>query len=159
MGTEIERKFLIKNDNWKAHVSETHIIKQGYLQTGLELSQKSSVRIRISNKQANINIKSAALSTIRQEFEYDIPLHDAEQMLKTLCGDVVIEKIRYHVRHQSHLWEIDIFSGENAGLKMAEIELGALDEAFAKPDWLGEEVSDDGRYYNNSLISRPYSKW
>ena len=89
MGIEIERKFLISNDEWKAHVTETHVIKQGYLQSGLDKSQKSSVRIRISNKLANINVKSVELTAVRQEFEYDIPLHDAEQMLATLCSDVV----------------------------------------------------------------------
>ena len=83
MGIEIERKFLMKNDDWKAHVTETHLIKQGYLQSGLDPSQKSSVRIRISNKQANINVKSAELSAVRQEYEYDIPLHDAEPVSYT----------------------------------------------------------------------------
>lgn len=159
MGTEIERKFLIKSDEWKKYVTETHIIKQGYLQSGLEASQKSSVRIRISNKTANINVKSAELSMVRQEFEYDIPLHDAEEMLRTLCADVVIEKTRYYVPYNSHLWEIDIFDGENKGLQMAEIELGDLDEAFEKPDWLGDEVSHDKHYYNNYLIKNPYNKW
>jgi len=159
MATEIERKFLIKNDAWKAHVSETHVIRQGYLQSGLYASQKSSVRVRISNKQANINIKSAELSAIRQEFEYAIPLHDAEEMLRTLCNEAIIEKTRYYVPYESHLWEIDIFSGENAGLQMAEIELERIDEAFSRPDWLGPEVSHDKRYYNNYLIKHPYCNW
>lgn len=159
MGTEIERKFLLKNDDWKAHVTETHIIKQGYLQSGLDPSQKSSVRIRISNKQANINVKSAELSVVRQEFEYDIPLHDAEQMLMTLCGGLVIEKTRFYVPYESHLWELDVFTGENKGLEMAEVELSQLDEHFERPDWLGPEVSHDGRYYNNYLIKKPYSRW
>ena len=159
MGTEIERKFLIKNDDWKAHVTETHVIKQGYLQSGLDPSQKSSVRIRISNKQANINVKSAELSTVRQEFEYDIPLHDAEQMLMTLCREPVIEKTRYYVPYESHLWEVDVFSGNNAGLEMAEVELSRLEEHFEKPDWLGAEVSHDKRYYNNYLINNPYRTW
>ncbi len=159
MGTEIERKFLLKTDEWKAHVTETHLIKQGYLQTGLDVLQKSSVRIRISNKLANINIKSAELSSVRQEFEYNIPLHDAEQMLKTLCNDGFIEKTRYYVPYDSHLWEIDIFTGDNEGLQMAEIELGSLDEHFKKPDWIGDEVSHDEHYYNNYLIKNPYYKW
>jgi len=159
MGIEIERKFLLKNDDWKAHVTETHVIKQGYLQSGLDKSQKSSVRIRISNKQANINVKSVELTAIRQEFEYDIPLHDAEQMLRTLCNDVVIEKTRYYVPYESHLWEIDVFEGPNAGLKMAEIELGSLDEHFEKPDWLGPEVSHDERYYNIYLLKTPFQQW
>ena len=159
MGIEIERKFLMKSDEWKVHVTETHVIKQGYLQSGMDTTQQSSVRIRISNKQANINVKSAELSAVRQEFEYEIPLHDAEQMLRTLCGGVVIEKTRFYVPYESHLWEIDIFSGENTGLQMAEVELGSLDEHFEKPDWLGPEVSHDERYYNNYLIKNPYHKW
>ena len=159
MGTEIERKFLMKNDEWKVHVTETHVIKQGYLQSGLDASQKSSVRVRISNKTANINIKSAELSAVRQEYEYEIPLHDAEEMLRTLCNGAVIEKTRYYVPYESHLWEIDVFSGDNEGLQMAEIELGSLDEHFEKPDWLGSEVSHDGRYYNNYLVKNPYCKW
>ncbi len=159
MATEIERKFLVKNDEWKVHVTETHFIKQGYLQSGLDTSQQSSVRVRISNKTANINIKSAELSAVRQEFEYEIPLHDAEQMLRTLCNDVVIEKTRFYVPYGSHLWEIDVFAGDNAGLQMAEVELGDLGEHFEKPDWLGPEVSHDGRYYNNYLIKNPYYQW
>jgi adenylate cyclase len=159
MGIEIERKFLLENDEWKAHVTETHVIKQGYLQSGLDKTQKSSVRIRISNKLANINVKSAELSAIRQEYEYAIPLHDAEQMLTTLCGDLVIEKTRFYVPYGPHLWEVDVFSGENTGLEMAEIELNSLEEHFEKPAWLGQEVTRDGRYYNNSLIKNPYCKW
>lgn len=159
MGTEIERKFLIKNDDWKAHVTETHVIKQGYLQSGLDATQRSSLRIRISNKLANINVKSAERSTVRQEFEYDIPLHDAEQMLKTLCIGPVIEKTRFYVPYGSHLWEVDVFSGMNAGLEIAEVELGDLDEHFERPDWLGSEVSLDERYYNNYLVKMPYREW
>jgi len=159
MGTEIERKFLMKNDDWKAHVTETHVIKQGYLQSGLDSSQKSSVRIRISNKQANINVKSAELSAVRQEYEYSIPLHDAEQMLLTLCSGLVIEKTRFYVPYESHLWEVDVFSGDNKGLEMAEVELSRLDEDFARPDWLGPEVSHDERYYNNYLVNKPYNNW
>jgi len=159
MGIEIERKYLLKSDEWKLHVTETHVIKQGYLQSGLEAEQKSSVRVRISNKTANINIKSAALSAIRQEFESEIPLYDAEEILRTLCGGLVIEKTRYCVPYGDHLWEVDVFSGENNGLQMAEIELGSLDEPYEKPDWIGAEVSHDGRYYNNYLIKNPYYKW
>lgn len=159
MGVEIERKFLLKNDEWKAHVTETHVIKQGYLQNGMDKSQKSSVRVRISNKSANINVKSAELSAIRQEYEYDIPLHDAEQMLTTLCSGNIIEKTRFYVPYGSHLWEVDVFSGENAGLEMVEIELSSLGEHFEKPAWLGAEVTHDERYYNNSMVKNPYYKW
>lgn len=159
MGIEIERKFLLKNDGWKSLVTETHKIKQGYLQSGLEASQKSSVRIRISDQKANINVKSVDLTMVRQEFEYAIPLNDAEQMLATLCGDVVVEKTRYHVPYASHLWEVDIFKGQNAGLQMAEIELNAIDESFEIPDWIGEEVTKDRRYYNIYLLKTPFKLW
>ena len=96
---------------------------------------------------------------VRQEFEYDIPLHDAEEMLATLCSGVVIEKIRYYVPFAHHLWEIDVFEGANAGLVVAEIELGSVDEPFEKPDWIGDEVSEDKRYYNIYLLKSPYSMW
>ena len=159
MAIEIERKFLLKNDDWKSLVTKTHVIKQGYLQSGLEASQKSSVRIRISNQQANINIKSIDLIMVRQEFEYAIPLDDAQQMLATLCGDVVVEKTRYHVPFGNHLWEVDVFEGENAGLQMAEIELSDIEETFEKPDWIGQDVSEDERYYNIYLLKNPYNQW
>lgn len=159
MAIEIERKFLLKNDNWKSQVTKTLAIKQGYLQSGLNKSQKSSVRIRISNEQANINIKSVDLIMLRQEFEYAIPLADAQQMLSTLCDDVVVEKTRYHVPYASHLWEVDIFTGENDGLQMAEIELASIDESFELPDWIGEEVTNDERYYNIYLLKHPYKQW
>ena len=159
MAIEIERKFLLKNDDWKPLVTETHVIKQGYLQSGLEASQKSSVRIRISDDEANINIKSVDLTMIRQEFEYPIPLADAKQMLSTLCDANHITKTRYHVPYGSHLWEIDIFDGANEGLQFAEIELKHVDEDFEMPDWIAEEVSDDKRYYNISLINNPYNMW
>jgi len=159
MGIEIERKFLLKNDDWKQAVSETHIIRQGYLQSGLEESQKSSVRIRISNKQASINVKSVQLTMMRQEYEYEIPLHDAEEMLATLCTGSIIEKTRYYVPHASHLWEIDVFAGDNAGLEIAEVELTSLGEQVELPAWAGEEVSDDERYYNIYLLRHPYRQW
>ncbi len=159
MGIEIERKFLLNNEDWKSLVSKTCVIKQGYLQSGLESSQKSSVRIRISNERANINIKSVDLIMVRQEYEYEIPLADAEEMLNTLCGDVVIEKTRHYVPYASHIWEVDVFAGENTGLQMAEIELGSEDEAFEIPDWIGEEVTNDERYYNIHLLKAPYKVW
>ncbi len=159
MGIEIERKFLLKNDDWKQLVTQTYIIKQGYLQSGLDPSQQSSVRIRISNKQANINIKSVDLAMVRQEFEYDIPLQDAEQMLKTLCGDLMVTKTRYHVPYASHLWEVAVFDGANTGLQMAEIELSHIDETFDIPEWIGDEVTEDNRYYNIYLLKHPYNVW
>ncbi len=158
MGIEIERKFLLKNDDWKQQISQTYIIKQGYLQSGLDPSQKSSVRIRISNKEANINIKSVDLKMVRQEFEYNIPLHDAEQIMNTLCGEV-ISKTRHHVSYGEHLWEVDVFDGDNLGLQMAEIELKHIDETFKIPDWIGDEVTEDERYYNIYLLRQPYRLW
>lgn len=159
MAVEIERKFLLKNDGWKAQVTKTLHLKQGYLQSGLEKSQQSSVRIRISDHQANINIKSVDLSMVRQEFEYPIPLADAEQMLATLCDTGSVEKTRYHVPYGNHLWEVDIFSGDNEGLQMAEVELSAVDEDFKLPEWIGDEVTEDKRYYNIYLLKHPYKQW
>jgi adenylate cyclase len=159
MGIEIERKFLLKNEDWTSLVTESRVIKQGYLQTGMEAAQKSSVRIRISNDDANINIKSLDLSIVRQEYEYSIPLDDAEEMMATLCGDTVIEKTRYHVPYGSHLWEVDIFEGDNDGLQVAEVELGSEDESFEKPDWVADEVTDDRRYYNICLLKHPFKLW
>jgi adenylate cyclase len=159
MAIEIERKFLLKNDDWKPLVTKTHAIKQGYLQSGLEPLHQSSVRIRISDDKADINIKSVDLTMIRQEFEYEIPLADAEQLLATLCDANDIVKTRYHVPYASHVWEIDIFEGANEGLQIAEIELDHIDEDFEIPGWIAEEVSDDERYYNIYLINTPYKLW
>ncbi|PCI11849.1 MAG: adenylate cyclase [Thiotrichales bacterium] len=121
MAIEIERKFLLKNDNWKSLVTNTLVIKQGYLQSGVNESHKASVRIRISNDDANINIKSINRTMVRQEYEYSIPLTDAKQMLATLCDEVIITKTRYHVPYKSHLWEVDIFEGCNFNGRMEPI--------------------------------------
>ncbi|RKZ46859.1 MAG: adenylate cyclase [Gammaproteobacteria bacterium] len=155
MATEIERKFLILNQDWQEYTkSELHIV-QGYLAT----NEFSSTRIRIQNDKANINIKSATLGITRTEFEYSIPVDDARLMLDDLCIKPVIEKIRFTVEHMDHTWEIDIFSGDNEGLIVAEIELSSADEAFEKPSWIGEEVSNDARYYNACLVKHPYKTW
>jgi len=155
MATEIERKFLVLNQDWQEHTrSELHIV-QAYLAT----NEYSSTRIRIQDDQANINIKSATLGVSRTEFEYAIPVDDAQLMIDDLCIKPVIEKTRYIVKHMQHTWEIDVFSGDNEGLIVAEIELLSPDEAFEKPSWLGEEVSHDKRYYNVCLIENPYKTW
>ncbi|PCI08199.1 MAG: hypothetical protein COB77_02925 [Gammaproteobacteria bacterium] len=148
MAVEIERKFLLKNDNWKSLVTKTLVIKQAYLLSGVGTTDKSSIRIRISDDKANINIKG---TIIRQEYEYDIPINDAEQMITSLCEQVIIIKTRYHVPFESHLWEIDVFHGCNTGLQVEEVELDNVDEIIVKPDWIGEEVSHDKRYYNKGL--------
>lgn len=155
MATEIERKFLIRDDRWRQQADAGQRIAQGYL-IG---ARDASVRVRIEGDQANLNIKSATLGIYRQEYEYSIPLEDAREMLDNLCEKPIIDKVRYHVSHAGHLWEIDVFEGENAGLVVAEIELDSEDEAFEQPDWLGQEVSDDARYYNVSLVNHPYKDW
>ena len=155
MATEIERKFLLRNDNWRKDVDSSVAIRQGYL-AGTE---KASVRVRIAGDRANINIKSATLDVTRKEYEYEIPLNEANELLDTLCEGPLIEKTRYHVHHGSHLWEIDDFIGDNQGLVVAEVELDDVDENYERPDWLGEEVSDDPRYYNVCLVRHPYKDW
>jgi adenylate cyclase len=155
MAIEIERKFLLRNESWRAYVSHSVIYKQGYLSS----QATSSIRVRISDKQAWLNIKSATIGTQRAEYEYEIPLADANEILANLCLRPVIEKTRHFVTHDNHLWEIDEFDGENSGLIVAEIELQSVDEFFVKPDWLGDEVTQDVRYYNNNLAREPYSQW
>ena len=155
MGIEIERKFLIKNDHWRSQVIESIRISQGYL---TQNKGKSSVRVRISGDHANINIKSRELAISRQEYEYPIPVEDAEKMLSELCVGG-LDKIRHHVEYHGNTWEVDEFMGENAGLIVAEIELETEESHFERPDWLAEEVSHDARYYNVNLISYPYSEW
>lgn len=155
MATEIERKFLLRDESWRAEADDGEVIRQGYLAG----SEKSSIRVRVAGDKANINIKSATLDVTRQEYEYDIPLAEANELLDTLCEGPLIEKIRYHVHHGNHLWEVDVFSGDNEGLVVAEIELTSAEELFEKPDWLGDEVSDDKRYYNVCLVQHPYKDW
>lgn len=155
MALEIEHKFLLANDAWRPFIEKSVHYKQGYLSN----SPLSSVRVRISNTQAWLNIKSATIGTHRQEFEYEIPLLDADDLLDTLCHKPLVEKIRHFVHYDQHLWEIDEFMGDNAGLLVAEIELSQIGESFTKPDWIGEEVTDDLRYYNNNLSRYPYKDW
>lgn len=160
MGIEIERKFLVLNDRWRAAADAGMRYRQAYLSrvTGAD-AVRSSIRVRTDGEHAYLNIKSATLGIRRQEYEYEIPLAEAEAMLADLCVGAVVEKTRYHVTVGAHVWEIDVFEGGNAGLIVAEIELGHEDEAFERPDWLGAEVSDDPRYYNVCLADRPYSSW
>lgn len=155
MATEIEHKFLVANDDWRGQVSHSVYYRQGYLSS----QPTSSIRVRISDNQAWLNIKSATIGTHRQEYEYEIPKADADEMLNHLCKKPLIEKTRYFVEHQGHTWEIDVFDGDNQGLIVAEIELSDIGETFAKPSWLGEEVTYDLRYYNNNLANHPYNSW
>jgi adenylate cyclase len=155
MATEIEHKFLVRNENWREHAHASQDFEQGYL-CG---EGPASVRVRIEGEHANINVKAAAVGTVRAEYEYAIPLEDAREMLATLCVAPPVVKTRYWVKYGAHTWEIDVFGGANAPLVVAEVELGAVDESFERPDWLGEEVSDDARYYNHALAFEPYSQW
>ena len=155
MATEIEHKFLVRNENWREQVQASQDFEQGYL-CG---EGPASVRVRIEGEQANINIKAATVGTVRAEYEYAIPLDEAREMLATLCVAPPVIKTRYWVRHGAHTWEVDVFGGANAPLVVAEIELDTVDEAFERPDWLGEEVSHDRRYYNHALAMQPYARW
>lgn len=155
MAIEIERKFLLANDAWRALVSKSIGYRQGYLNS----DKNSSVRIRVSDETAKINIKSATIGAKRHEYEYDIPAHDAHELLDALCHQPLVEKVRHLVVINQHTWEIDEFSAQNQGLIVAEIELSAVEEAFDKPDWLGKEVTEDVRYYNNQLAKHPFLSW
>lgn len=161
MGIEIERKFLLASDAWRAQASRHVRMAQGYLNDADAVTtgrQHVSVRVRIAGDVAHLNIKSREAGPSRQEFEYPIPLHEAEALL-ALCVGGRIEKQRHYVTHVGHLWEIDEFDGDNAGLVVAEIELASEDEVFARPDWIGSEVTDQSRYYNLMLAERPFSHW
>ncbi len=158
MAVEIERKFLLVNDHWRKLAGYANYMRQGYF-AGPTEQPRASIRVRIENQHAYLNIKSYELSIRRQEYEYEIDRDDAEIMLTTLCEKPLIEKCRYEVSIDEHTWEIDVFEGDNAGLVVAEIELSREDEPFEKPAWLGKEVSDDPRYYNVSLINHPYKDW
>lgn len=155
MAVEIERKFLLKNDAWREQVTSSNLIRQGYLAP----LDTSSVRVRIEGAKANINIKSATIGISRLEYEYEIPMHDALEMLEKLCPVPQVHKTRHCIHIDDHIWEIDEFYDENEGLIVAEIELKSEDESFEKPDWLAEEVSDDARYYNVNLIKHPFKSW
>lgn len=155
MAVEIEHKFLLASDDWRENVTESVVYRQGYLSS----QPTSSIRVRVSNNKAWLNIKSAVIGTQRHEYEYEIPLSDAQEILNNLCVKPLIEKTRHFVTYENHQWEIDEFEGENAGLIVAEIELDSIDETFAKPAWLGAEVTHDLRYYNNNLAKNSYSQW
>lgn len=162
MGIEIERKFLLCNPSWRARVHAVQYMTQGYLSPAPALDQGpvagASVRVRIADQAAYLNLKSHARGIQRQEFDYPIPLDDAQALL-ALCDGRRLEKRRHLVQHGRWLWEIDEFLGDNAGLAVAEIELKAVDEVFERPDWLGPEVTDQTRYYNVMLAQRPYALW
>jgi len=154
MGIEIERKFLIDRDKIGS-LKNGYQIKQGYIQT----VDHTTVRVRIRDKEAFLTIKGKSIGASRLEFEYPIPLQDANDMLNNLCHTSFIDKTRYLVKHEGHVWEIDIFEGPNKGLVVAEVELGSENETFSLPNWVTKEVTDDMRYFNSNLIENPYLTW
>lgn len=153
MSVEIERKFLVKNDAWKSAVHESLDCKQGYIIS----DAKKTVRVRVMGQQGFLTVKGATSGISRMEFEYEIDLPDAQYMLM-LC-DHVLEKTRHFIRHNGLIWELDEFHGLNAGLVMAELELESEEQRFDLPEWAGEEVSDDERYFNGCLSKHPYTTW
>lgn len=161
MAIEIERKFLVAGDGWRAAAQRSTRVAQGYLNDARALAEGRelcSVRVRIAGAQAWLNLKSREIGPSRQEFEYPLPLADAQALL-ALCSGGLIDKIRHYVEVGSHLWEVDEFLGDNAGLLVAEIELDAVDEGFQLPAWAGREVTEHARYYNLALAEHPYSRW
>lgn len=161
MGIEIERKFRVAGEGWREAALKSVRMAQGYINDMAALRegrQNASVRVRIAGDEAFLNLKSRELGHTRQEFDYPIPVADAEALL-ALCVGGRIDKVRHYVEHAGHTWEVDEFAGDNAGLVVAELELASADEAFERPAWLGREVTEEQRYYNLALAERPYSRW
>lgn len=150
MGKEIERKFLVKGDAWKSLAKGTSY-RQGYLNS----TKERTVRIRTVGDKAFLTIKGIAVGATRAEYEYEIPMADCNAMLDNLVEKPIIEKKRYKVSYRGFTWEIDEFFGENQGLVVAEVELKSEDQVFETPDWIGQEVTGDPRYFNSNLISHP----
>ena len=148
MALEIERKFLVSAENLsELHLVDGEKISQGYLCTDIE----KTVRVRIKKNRGFISVKTKNIGIVRNEFEYEIPANDAEELLK-LCEPNILQKIRYKIEYENHVWEVDIFEGKLAGLIMAEVEINSADEIVEIPSWIGQEVSNDSRFYNVKLI-------
>lgn len=155
LAVEIERKFLVGNEGWRSGVASSRRLVQFYLSR----NGPSSVRVRIDGgRRAQLTIKTAASGTSRAEFEYEIPLADAEDMI-ALAEGAVIAKMRHIVPYRGLTWEVDEFHGDNEGLVVAEVELEREDQIPELPPWLGREVTDDRRYYNASLALQPFNRW
>ena len=156
MGVEIERKFLVANDSWRELlVGPGRCLRQGYLVNG----PPSTIRVRIADEDAWLTVKGPVIGLSRVEYEYAIPLSDAKELLAERCVSPLIEKIRHRIPHHGLVIEVDEFSGANAGLLIAEVELPSEDTPFTPPSWFGVEVSADFRYHNSQLAKRPYSTW
>jgi CYTH domain-containing protein len=153
MALETERKFLVNSEAWR-RMGDAVPYAQGYLSRG----SGRTVRVRIAGQEAFLTIKGPVIGITRQEFEYPIPVGDARSML-ALCDGPVIEKTRTTIAIGSHVWEVDEFAGDNAGLIVAEVELNHPSEHVEKPEWVGSEVTGDPRYYNSNLTVHPYKEW
>lgn len=154
MGKEIERKFLVKGNSWRALAPGTEY-RQGYLNSAKE----RVVRVRTIDDKGYLTIKGITLGATRVEYEYEIPVAEAEAMLDELCEKPLIEKNRYKIDYEKLIWEVDEFFGENQGLIVAEVELESEDQDYEKPGWIGDEVTGDPKYFNSNLIINPYLKW
>lgn len=155
MGVEIEHKFLVIDDSWRSDVISSTRIVQGYLAH----TDTTTVRARIKGDVAFLTIKGVTSGVSRSEFEYEIPVADAQAMLDEMASGPVIDKVRHIIDVDGHIWELDVFAGDNEGLVMAEIELASDAEQFNVPAWAGLDVSDDSRYYNVNLASNPFRTW
>jgi len=154
MAKEIEKKFLITNEDWQG-LAEGKEYCQGYLNR----EKGRTVRVRTIGNRGFITVKGPAKGETRLEFEYKIPIQDAREMLQKLCHKPLIKKTRYKIPFDGFIWEIDVFAGENEGLIFAEIELNHEGEKFSQPHWIGDEVTNDSRYYNANLVTNPYKNW
>lgn len=154
MAQEIERKFLVQSDAWRS-LAQGRYYCQGYIPT----QGKQTVRVRIVSDQGYLTLKGPAVGIIRSEYEYEIPLADAQAMLSELCQQPLIEKHRYRIPLGNVVWEVDDFLGENQGLIVAEVELTHAEQVVELPGWIGEEVTGDPRYYNASLVRKPFKDW
>lgn len=155
MPLEIERKFLVTGESWRAQASRSRHMAQGYLLSGAE---KASVRVRLDESGARLNIKAAVIGRARAEYEYSIPAKEGREIFQNLCVGR-LEKTRHYLERDGLTWEVDEFHGGNAGLIVAEIELSFEAQEFSRPDWLGEEVTQERRYYNHQLALHPYRTW
>ena len=154
MGREIERKFLVKGDSWRGQAQGKRY-RQGYLSTVKE----RTVRVRTIGDQGFITVKGISVGASRSEYEYEIPVADANEMLDRLCERPLIEKTRYKIPQDSVVWEVDEFEGDNRGLITAEVELKDENQKVSLPDWIGQEVTGDPRYFNSNLVAKPFTKW
>ena len=154
MAKEIERKFLVKGDTWRKDASGVYY-RQGYLLK----NNKISVRVRVTDKHGYLTIKTWVSGITRLEYEYPIPLVDAEELLDKLCEKPIIEKTRYSVQYRGMVWEVDEFQGENKGLMLAEVEIKDENQTIDLPSWVGREVSDSAKFYNANLVKYPFNTW